>query len=737
MGHVMLILSELSVVFAAILFLYLCFKIPTKEQQLLHLISTCTFILALGGAITANAPTSRVAEAGLYISYFGGAYIGFCYLLILTLLTHLKIPKIIEAVICFINLCFVMCAITNPTHHHMYKGLAYAIIKGESATRYVTFGPAFYAYAIWHIILLIMAFHIIRICRLKRPVIYKSMRKIIYAYVFACMTAFGFFVYSNSIDARYDYSGIVFCICSYFLLIMTYRFRTLPLNQGTRDAVLDTIDDIIVGTDHLNRYIFSNKHAKDVFNASDFFAYGITLNNITPEIDEFLSLKDGDSYSKGTNTYICSIVDIMSGSKSVGKVHWLKNITMEQSFVAETIRLKEAAEAANIAKSQFLAHMSHEIRTPINAILGLNELTLRESKEENILDYAENIKISGESLLTIINDILDYSKLESGKIELAHSDYDLAIMIKDLVVSTQTRIGEKDIKFNTIIDPTLPRILKGDAVRVKQVIMNVLSNAAKYTEKGHIDLKISYEPKDDSSILLKIAVSDTGIGIKEEDIPKLFERFEQLKRKDYGALEGTGLGMSITKKILDIMGGAVLVDSKVGEGSSFYMLIPQEVSSYENIGEFGNLNIKNAFAKTVKRERFTAPDAKVLVVDDNKINRRLAIELLKETNMQFFEAESGPKMLEMIKEEHFDLILLDHRMPEMSGVDALEAMHKDDTHKCVGVPVVAMTADAGANAKEYFLASGFTDYISKPLNPLLYEELVLKILPKELVNRQS
>jgi len=737
MGHVMLILSNLSVLFAAILFLYLCFKIPTKEQQILHLISTCTFLLALGGAITANAPTSRVAETGLYISYFGGAFIGFCYILILTLITHIKIPKAIEAVICTINLGFVAIAITNPMHHLLYRGIAYAILKDSAAVRFVSFGPLFYAYSIWHVLLTVMGIVIVHTCRKKKPVIFKTMRKMIYAYIIACTTAFLFFIYSNSLNPRYDYSGIVFCICSYFLLVFTYKFRTLPLNQGTRDAVLDAIDDIIVGTDHLNRYIFSNKHAKDVFNASDFFAYGIPLNGINSELDAFLSLKDGDSYTEGKNTYICSIVDIMSGSKSVGKVHWLKNITMEQSFVAETIRLKEAAEAANTAKGQFLAHMSHEIRTPINAILGLNELTLRESKEENILDYAENIKISGESLLTIINDILDYSKLESGKIMLANSDYDLAIMIKDLVVSTQTKIGEKDIKFNTIIDPTLPRILKGDAVRVKQVMMNVLSNAAKYTEKGHIDLKISYEPREDSGITLKIVVSDTGIGIKEEDIPKLFERFEQLKRKDYGALEGTGLGMSITKKILDMMGGAVLVDSRVGEGSSFYILIPQDVSSYENIGEFGNLSIKNAFAKTVKRERFTAPDAKILVVDDNKINRRLAMELLKETKMQFFEAESGPKMLEMIKEERFDLILLDHRMPEMSGVDALEALHKDSTHKCVGVPVVAMTADAGANSKEFFLASGFSDYISKPINPLLYEELVLKILPKELIIKQS
>ncbi|MBR6003184.1 MAG: response regulator, partial [Lachnospiraceae bacterium] len=577
---------------------------------------------------------------------------------------------------------------------------------------------------------------IIHTCKTKKPIIYKSMNKIIYAFVFACVISFGFFVYTNSYDARYDYSGIVFCLCSYFLLIFTYKFRTMPLNQGTRDAVLDAIDDIIIGTDNQNRYIFSNKHAKDVFDAYDFFAYGISIKNIKPELDNFLDLKEGDSFSFGTNNYICSIVDITSGTKVVGKVHWLKNITMEKSFVAETIRLKEAAEAANTAKSQFLAHMSHEIRTPINAILGLNELTLREAKEENVLDYAENIKISGESLLTIINDILDYSKLESGKIELTNSDYDLALMIKDLVVSTQTRIGEKEIKFNTIIDPTLPRILNGDAVRVKQVIMNVLSNAAKYTEKGSIELKMTFEPKDESTVNLKISVSDTGIGIKEEDIPKLFERFEQLKRKDYGALEGTGLGMSITKKILDMMGGAILVDSKVGEGSCFYMLIPQTVSDFENIGEFGNLNIKNAFAKTVKRERFTAPDAKILVVDDNKINRRLAIELLKETRMQFFEADSGPKMLEMIENERFDIIFLDHRMPGMSGVDALEAMKKSDTHKCVGVPVVAMTADAGANAKEFFLASGFTDYISKPINPLLYEEIVLKHLPEDLVIRQ-
>ena len=282
MGHVMLILSELSVVLASILFLYLSFKIPTKEQQLLHLISTCTFILALGGAITANAPNSRVAETGLYISYFGGAYIGFCYLLILSLITHIKIPKKIEVFICFVNFVFIIVALTNPNHHLLYRGLAYSIIKGESSMRFVTFGPLFYVYSFWHFLMILAAPIIIHTCKAKKPFIYKSMKKMIYAFVFACVISFGFFVYSNSYDARYDYSGIVFCLCSYFLLIFTYKFRTMPLNQGTRDAVLDAIDDIIIGTDNQNRYIFSNKHAKDVFDAYDFFAYGISLKNIKP-----------------------------------------------------------------------------------------------------------------------------------------------------------------------------------------------------------------------------------------------------------------------------------------------------------------------------------------------------------------------------------------------------------------------------------------------------------------------
>ena len=394
----------------------------------------------------------------------------------------------------------------------------------------------------------------------------------------------------------------------------------------------------------------------------------------------------------------------------------------------------EIADTANKAKSEFLANMSHEIRTPINAVLGMNEMILRESKDDNIRDYSESIKIAGRTLLSLINSILDFSKIEDGKMEIVPVKYDLSSMVHNLVNSNLERARNKGLEFKIDIDESLPSSLYGDDVRITQVIMNLLTNAVKYTEKGYIKLSVRDAGRDSEGILLAVSVSDTGIGIKAEDREKLFESFERLDKERNRNIEGTGLGMSIVTRLLNMMGSKLNVESTYGEGSVFSFLLKQGIVDDTPVGNYGARLSKSNEQKVEKY--LYAKGAKVLIVDDNEMNLKVAKNLMKRTGIVPDLALSGFEAIEKIKENKYNIVFLDHMMPKMDGIETLKIL-KDENLLPKNTVVIALTANAVVGAKESYLEAGFADYLSKPIDVIKLDEHLTKYLPEELVEWKS
>lgn len=401
----------------------------------------------------------------------------------------------------------------------------------------------------------------------------------------------------------------------------------------------------------------------------------------------------------------------------------------------ELIKAMEEAQNANNAKSRFLAHMSHEIRTPINAVLGMDEMIIRESTDKDITAYAMNIRSAGNSLLTIINDILDFSKIESGKMEIIPAEYDLSLLLRDCYNLVFMRAEEKQLRFFFDADENTPKDLVGDEFRIRQIITNLLTNGVKYTPKGSVSLSLSFERLEQDRIMLIISVKDTGMGISDEDKAKLFDSFRRINTSQTRNIEGTGLGLAITKRLAELMDGTVLVESEYGKGSVFTVRIPQKVSGNGVIGAFDPH--KNDCPDKKYRERFHAPEAKILVVDDVKMNVEVMQGLIKKTLIRSDAAYSGEECLSLAAKEKYDIIFMDHLMPEMDGVETLKRLRETDNSPNKETPVIALTANAIAGARESYIAMGFADYLSKPVKGCDLEDMLIKFLPAQKVSTFS
>ncbi len=397
--------------------------------------------------------------------------------------------------------------------------------------------------------------------------------------------------------------------------------------------------------------------------------------------------------------------------------------------MTEMIDAKEHADEANQAKSSFLANMSHEIRTPINAVLGMDEMILRGSKEPETLTYAQDIQTAGKTLLALINEILDFSKVEEGKMEIIPTQYELGSLVNDLVNMVQDKVSKKGLEFDVEVDSAIPHELFGDEIRIKQCMLNLLNNSVKYTEKGKVKLGVSFRWKDEKTIYLEISVTDTGIGMKQEDMERLFTPFTRIEEKRNRKIEGTGLGMSITKKLLELMGTSLAVDSVYGKGSTFSFAVEQTIMSKEPIGSFAE-NFKRS-NRTVERKQykalFYAPLAHLLVIDDTETNLIVIKGLLKETGVQIDTVDSGAKALKMTAEKKYDVVFVDHMMPEMDGIETLEEMKKQPNYD--SAVHIALTANAISGAREMYLSAGFDDYLSKPVDGDLLEAMLKKYIP--------
>lgn len=423
-------------------------------------------------------------------------------------------------------------------------------------------------------------------------------------------------------------------------------------------------------------------------------------------------------------------VDISGLAVIVGMLVFLIFATLDQVKVFESIRLEtDRALAATKAKSDFLANMSHEIRTPINAIMGMNAMVLRESNQESVKEYARDISSASDNLLRIINDILDFSKIESGKLEIINDDYDLGEIIYDVTTLVNMKAEDKGLKFMVSVDENLPYQLSGDDKRVREIITNILNNAVKYTDSGFVHMTVGGHTEE-GVVLLNIRIEDSGQGIKEEDFERIFSGFSQVNVKKNKYTEGTGLGLSITKSLVELMDGSIEVESEYGKGSVFTVLLPQKIVSEEKMGNYmSHKHVSSESGdKTTAYDQVDLSGANVLVVDDTAMNLKVISKFLEKSKTGVTCAQSGQEMLELVQKNHYDIILLDHMMPNMDGIETLKAFRELPDNLCKDVPVIALTANAIVGAKEMYLEAGFDDYLSKPVKMDTLHSMLAKYL---------
>lgn len=414
----------------------------------------------------------------------------------------------------------------------------------------------------------------------------------------------------------------------------------------------------------------------------------------------------------------------------VGCCYVMKDRTQQHQMYEREL---DAANESNRAKSEFLSRVSHDIRTPVNSIFGMNEMILRDTQESETREYANRIKDAVEILLNLINDVLDFSKIEAGKMNLVERTYDTNKMFSAVVNMIAVQAKKKKLDFRCEIARDMPSKLLGDDIRIQQILMNLLSNAVKYTTEGSITMRAQGK-KEMGKFYLIISVKDTGIGIKKQDIPKLFNAFERFEELKNHSIQGTGLGLNITSHLLGLMNSSLKIESEYGKGSKFSFTIEQEI--VDNRLMIPLDAEKESMKEDVYKQTFTAPEARILVVDDNEINRFVFTSLLAETKVRIDEAENGQKCLEMTAKTPYHMIFMDHMMPGMDGVETFHRIREDADNPCSQIPIIALTANVVAGAKEMYLQEGFDGYLTKPFEPEEMEKMIMDMLPEELVEKK-
>ncbi len=748
----LLVVQYITVV---VLFVEICI-VFLKWNNSIHsyLFFTCisSFISNLGYLLEMQAGTEEAYLTALKLSYAGRVWIALAFFLFSAKMCRVKIPKGLIGALVFIHIGIYAAVLSIGSNTLYYK--EYSFIPDPVFSKFYHSNGYVHdlmmalngIYIIFAMAWVIKAFRKERIKKAK-------MRLLMLISAFGVQAA-SFILHITgvfSLSKYYDLTMLGALFGNILLIIGIFGFDLLGTREIARDFVVDRISEGIIAVDNDGRIQYYNEPAAKLFPEFETFfgrdagsvrnisgqAYSgspgkknIAGNVYTP-YDIIASIasavKSGETIKIGDRVFSPEENELIYRGESYGKLYALVDDTEHFRYMEELQKQRDIADSANEAKSRFLANMSHEIRTPINAVLGMDEMILRESNEKSVREYAGDIMSAGRTLLSLINDILDLSKVEEGKMEIIPVRYDLSSLIGDLANMIRDRAAKKGLEFNVKADTNIPVFLIGDEIRIRQCVMNLLTNAVKYTEKGKVVLEAAFEPVDDNHILLGFTVEDTGIGMKKEDMENLFSPYKRIEEKRNRAIEGTGLGMSITRQLLELMGSSLTVKSEYGKGSVFSFKICQEVAEWEKLGDAAD-GINNNLSDSYEyHELFHAPDATILVVDDTEMNLTVIQSLLKKTEIKIDTAMSGKEAIALASKNAYDVIFIDHMMPDMDGIETLN--HIRESGMCREVPAVALTANAISGAREMYLEAGFTDYLSKPVDGAKLERLLLSKLP--------
>ncbi len=715
--------------------LYVVSRKPTRQQRHLLFLSLALCISFAGYLLELEAETLKEALMAVRFAYLGKPFIVLCQFLFVMQTCKVEISQRTESILAGIHAVIVLAVLTCEKHHLFYSSIRF-VEDGFFPHLELEYGIV---YLLHSVLLVAYVAVMIAVCLSC----YRKTNKEAEKRQFACLILVnlialsGFFIYQSGVAKGYDVTLPACLAASLLLSVLIFRGGISDTLTLAKELAVDALAEGIVVVDHDENILYYNKKAEQIFK-------GISLGKSEQILEDLDGCILGQkTLAREQDIYAASSYMVEKENIYYGRMYVLTDIT-DSYYYTERVKeqaeimkgLKEQAESANQAKSAFVSNMSHEIRTPMNAIVGLTEVLLRKEWAPEDEKYLLNIQSSGKALLKLINDLLDFSKIEAGKFKICEDTFDIAQMLRDIQVIGATRIGDKKVQLVMDVDETIPRLLYGDGLRIRQVIINIMNNAIKFTEEGSVTVTVKKTRRELERVLLYVSVKDTGQGIRAEDLNRLFDAFTQVDIKKNQGKEGTGLGLAISRQLVEMMGGELSVTSTYGEGSDFYFSLWAGVETEETVGDFAQVK-EQAPKERMRREvfSFTAPQAQILLVDDNEINQEVARALMEPFGMQIDLASDGRQALEMVQEKPYDLVFMDHFMPVMDGVEATRRIRALTGERFQRLPIIALTADAVQGVRESFFAAGMNDFASKPVEMKDVARVLRRWLPENKIQK--
>jgi signal transduction histidine kinase len=712
----LVVIQCISIVLLCLESIYVFYKWQTKLQAYLFLFCIATLVNNLGYLLEMLAKTSEAALFSTQFCYLGKVLIPLSFFLFIVNYTKTKLPKQLFLVLTFVHMMIFVLVLTC-NYQQLYYTDYYFTESGLFPHNVFHHGIMYWVFTV-----LMFLYSIYAVCILLPAVRKEKVRnkriQAIYLLVLVLVEFIGYVIFLSGITRGYDTTALAYMICTLLMYIVIFRYNLLDTLDLAKNYTMDNLAEGIIVTSADGDILYYNHPLLEIYPEieTNQDAILVSLQSLIAD-DAILEIND--------RVYRPQIQQLFQEHILRGQIYVLTDVTESFRYTMELKEQKEIAEQANASKSRFLSVVSHEIRTPMNAVVGMTDLLLREPEHLTPTQetYLRNIRSSGASLVMIINDILDLSKIEAGKMEIVDQPYNLRDVAEDVRVIIENRIGDKPIALCVSIDVSIPDLLIGDGLRLRQIFINLLNNAVKFTEKGSIRFTVAVVDEDEDGYLLRFDVRDTGQGIRQEDMHRLFEAFSQVNQEANHAKEGTGLGLTISSDFIALMGGQLSVESTFGKGSDFYFTIRQGRVPEEKEP------VSSPSAPCTSPENFTAPSAQILIVDDTALNLVMMEKLLEPLCMTIDTVTSGDQALSMVTEKPYDLVFMDYMMPYLDGVQTTQRIRAlaetaetpEQKHYYQTLPIIALSGDTTPEAQEQFRQAGMQAFSEKPV---LYANLI-------------
>lgn len=701
----------------------------SREQKLMEYFLVGVLIQNFGYLFEVTAPTMEAALVAVKMQYLGSLVMPICYCYFVFMYCFEEAPIKLLKFLAVIDAGLFVMVLTCDHHNIFYRQVEWQTTPQGHSYLYLVYGPGYVVFMVCAILIpyVMSLYALIRASARKGEDMIDRKYSLILA--LSVLPVLALYAYVTKLTRAYDFTPMVTGVVLSCVVILVWSRKVYDFGSLASGTLLNSMSDGVIALDEKKRVVNYNPAAAAIFQELNSRAIGRSAADIAnfPKIAEGEEGQSefslGDRFYQSHVEHISDRFDVMKGYVVV-----VLDMTEMRNRIEEIKQVRIQAEQANQAKSEFLANMSHEIRTPMNAIVGLSDIIMEESKGRKVYSYACDIKSASQNLLALINDILDLSKVEAGKMELVNKEYHIKAVIDEVINMMEGAASKKGILLKCEYDMSIPCRYRGDDGRVRQILINLLNNGLKFTKEGYVKLSVSGVPGEKPGTeRLHMEVKDTGCGIKEEDLEKIFENFSQVDARQNRTAEGTGLGLSISRRLVELMGGSIRVESVYGEGTTFILEIVQEIVDQRSLAEVPVEIVK----KEEELKLFVADDYRVLVVDDNLVNRKVAKGFLRPYGFTIDEAGSGREAVDKVSQTRYDIIFMDHMMPEMDGIEAVQIIRRDCGENGRLPVIIALTANAMEGVREMFLKEGFQDFITKPLDKKTLNEALLRWIPKQ------